>query len=337
MRHTAMPTTRTIVIVAYDGVQALDVSGPASVFSGASYRQHGAYEIIIASPRGGAVRGGAGMDIANTIPIAALARRRSAIDTILVAGGDEDGVRSVIEAGDLTAWLRRRAPTVRRVGSVCTGAFVLAAAGLLDGRRAATHWASCGLLASLFPAVQVENDAIFVIDGKVCTSAGVTAGIDLALALVERDLSAPVASMVARDLVLYFRRPGGQAVFASALSAQMEASDRMAGLVAWIMENTDKDLGVAALARRAGMSERNFARVFLRDTGQTPAAFAAGARLDRARQWLETTTWPVSKVAQRAGFGSLDALQRTFRTRLGVTPAEYRERFRPTATPARRL
>jgi transcriptional regulator GlxA family with amidase domain len=213
------------------------------------------------------------------------------------------------------------------MGSVCTGAFALGAAGLLDGRRATTHWRACGLLQELVPAARVEPDALHTFDGGVCTSAGVTAGIDLSLALAERDLGREVAAQVARDLVVFLRRPGGQSQFSAGLAAQAEASDRMSDLIAWMVEHPERELSVPALAKRMAMSERNFSRVFAREAGLTPAKFVERARVDRARVYLEDSDWALKQLAERSGFGSIDGLQRAFKRLLGVTPAEYRSRF----------
>lgn len=323
--------TTPIVLVVFDGVEPLDVSGPASVFARAKRLCPEAPDVIIASPRGGNVRTSAGLVLANT---RALGRLRGPFDMILVAGGEETSLRRAILDEGVARWLVRSAKSARRIGSVCTGAFALAAAGLLDGRRATTHWNACEELRRRFPDVAVEPDAIHVIDGPVCTSAGVSAGIDLALALVEADFGGDVAAQIARELVLFLRRPGGQSQFSTGAVAQRNAGDRMRALVSWIVEHTHADLSVPTLARRAGMSERNFARVFTRQTGVPPAKFVLDARLDQAKLLLETTTWPLERVADRAGLGSIDSLQRLFRARVGVRPSDYRSRFTHKRRPA---
>ncbi|PTL81158.1 GlxA family transcriptional regulator [Vitiosangium sp. GDMCC 1.1324] len=315
---------RTVALVAFDGVHPLDITGPASVFGAASFFQPGAYQVLIASPRGGSLATASAVALADTVALARLPRR---LDTVLVAGGSEDALYQAILGDGVGAWLAKVAPSVRRIGSVCTGAFALAAAGLLDGRRATTHWRACGLLQELVPSARVEPDAIHTLDGPICTSAGVTAGIDLALALVEQDLGRAVAAEVARELVVFLRRPGGQSQFSEGLAAQAGTSDRMGELITWMVEHPDADLSVPALAARAAMSERNFARVFARETGQTPARFAEQARLERARFFLETSDGSLEQIAAQSGFGSLDALQRAFRRHLRVTPAAYRARF----------
>jgi transcriptional regulator GlxA family with amidase domain len=313
-----------IVLVVFNGVEPLDVSGPASVFTRAKRHCPHAPDIIIASPRGGEVQTSAGFALANTRRLASL---RGPFDAILVAGGDETSLRRAIVEEGLDRWLARSAKSARRIGSICTGAFALAAAGLLDGRRATTHWSACEELQRRFPKAAVEPDAIHVIDGAVCTSAGVSAGIDLALALVETDFGGDVAAQIARELVLFLRRPGGQSQFSVGASAQHNAGDRMRAVVSWILEHVDADLSVPTLALRAGMSDRNFARVFSRETGMSPARFVLAARLDHAKLLLETTTWPLERVAERAGLGSIDSLQRLFRASVGVAPSDYRARF----------
>jgi transcriptional regulator GlxA family with amidase domain len=319
-----------VVLVAFEGVQVLDLTGPASVFSTANHLRPGSYRVVIGSPRGGELVTDSAVALAGTV---ALRKVGGPIDTVLVAGGSEEAMVQAIVDGGVADWLREVAPGARRVGSVCTGAFALAAAGLLDKRRATTHWAACGLLEQLAPEARVDANAIYAIDGKVCTSAGVTAGIDLALALVEQDLGKAVAAELARWLVVFLRRPGGQSQFSAGLAAQAGASDRLAELVSWAVDHPEEDLSVPALAKRAGMSERNFSRVFARQTGQTPARFAERVRLDRARVYLQDTDWSLEQIAERSGFGSIDTLQRAFRKLLRVAPADYRRRFcaRPPA------
>lgn len=316
---------RTVVILAFGGVQPLDVSGPASVFAAANEKQPGSYEVLVASPHGGEVQTNAGLTIARTHALASLPGE---LDTVLVAGGSDEGLFEVILQGTVGRWLAARAPRVRRYGSVCSGAFVVASAGLFDGRRAVTHWASCAWLAQLFPRVRVEPDAIFVVDGPTFSSAGISAGIDLTLALVEADLGHAVASAVARQLVVYLRRPGGQSQFSTALRAQTSAPT-FEELAAWVSDHLDRDLRVPALAARAGMSERNFSRVFTRELGQTPADFVERLRVERARSLLERGQLALKEVASRCGFGSVDTLQRAMVRQMRVTPSDYRDRFAP--------
>lgn len=328
---TARMAERRVVLVGFNGLQALDLVGPLEVFTKANAHapQAGAtpfrYEVITASPYGGQVGTNSGLQIADAV---ALADVPEAVDTLMVVGGAVDVLHGSPEEALLLDWIRGRAPAARRVASVCTGAFVLGVAGLLEGRRATTHWASCALLQQMCPTTTVVADAIFVADGNVFTSAGITAGIDLALALVEQDLGPAVALAVARDIVLYLRRPGGQSQFSASLAAQAQASDRFRELLAWIAENPTEDLGVLKLADRAAMSERNFGRLFKAQTGMTPSAYVELVRLDRAKMLLETTRWPLARVAERSGLGTVVTLIRAFNRRLGVTPEEYRSRFR---------
>jgi transcriptional regulator GlxA family with amidase domain len=308
--------SRRVAIVAFPTVQSLDVAGPAEVFSQAGY----AVEIIAGD--GEPFRASNGITL---VPDRSLAACRGAIDTLVVAGGR--GVRAAAADERLISWLRLAARRSRRVTSVCTGAFLLARAGLLDGRRATTHWAACAALARMYPTVSVEPDPIFVRDGNVYTSAGVTAGIDLALALVEEDLGAPTALEVARNLVLFVRRPGGQAQFSATLAGQAAARPGIRELQAWICEHLDADLSVPALAERALMSPRNFSRVFAQQVGSAPGAFVESVRVERARTLLETTDLQVDEVARACGFGTVETLRRAFARRVRVSPSEYRERF----------
>jgi len=249
------------------------------------------------------------------------------LDTLIVAGGPEAGLKQAMQDQALLDWLSRRAPHTRRVASVCTGAFILAAAGLLNDRRATTHWQAARILETTFPHVKVDADAIYTGDGHIFTSAGVTAGLDLTLALVEQDLGPQVALQTARDLVLYLRRAGGQSQFSSRLAAQASGVGSLQDTLEWIDEHPDADLSIPVLAERAAMSERTFARSFLAQTGMTPAKYVARIRLDQARRFLEATAWPLARIADRSGLGSAATLARVFRQQLGVTPQTYRERF----------
>jgi transcriptional regulator GlxA family with amidase domain len=308
--------SRRVAIVAFPEFQSLDVSGPAEVFAQAGY----AVEIVAGD--GDAVRASNGIQL---VPERSLAACRGALDTLVVAGGR--GIRAAAADERLISWLRLAARRSRRVTSVCTGAFLLARAGLLDGRRATTHWAACAALARTYPTVSVDPEPIFVRDGNVYTSAGVTAGIDLALALVEEDLGAATALDVARNLVLFVRRPGGQAQFSATLAGQAAARPGIRELQAWISEHLDADLSVPALAERAFMSPRNFSRVFAQQVGSTPGAFVESVRVERARTLLETTGLQVDEVARVCGFGTVETLRRAFGRRVRVSPSEYRERF----------
>jgi transcriptional regulator GlxA family with amidase domain len=318
------PLPRIVALIGYDGAQSLDLIGPLEVFSMANaYSGTEGYRPILASPRGGEIVCNSGLRLAGST---ALAELPDQLDALLVAGGNEAGLLSMRSAG-VADWLRARATTTRRVGSVCSGAFALAEAGLLDGRRATTHWGSCEAMRVFRPAVRLEPDAIFVADPPFYTSAGITAGIDLCLSLVEADCGAQTALAVARNLVLFMRRPGGQTQYSAGLNVQVTATPRLRKLVAEISAEPTGDLSLPRLADRAGMTERTFSRVFQKDTGVTPAAFVELARTDRAKALLETSDWPLARVAERAGFGSLDGLHRAFQKRVGATPGEYRERF----------
>ncbi|MGZ6643420.1 MAG: GlxA family transcriptional regulator [Solirubrobacteraceae bacterium] len=315
---------RRIAVLALPGLQTLDVAGPVEVFHAADVAAGGgAYAIALHAPGGGAVRTSSGLRLATE----ALPGRPRPLDTLVVAGGE--GTRD--PAPDTLAYVRAAAPRARRVASVCTGAFVLAAAGLLDGRRATTHWAWCDTLARRHPAVAVDPDPIWVRDGAVWTSAGVTAGIDLALALVEDDLGADLALRVARELVVFLHRPGGQAQFSAGLAARAAGQRPLRELQGWIADHLGEDLGVARLAERAHMSERSFQRAFRREIGATPAAYVEALRVERACMVLQTSAAPVEAVAAQCGFGSVETLRRAFHRRLGVGPAAYRSRFRLAA------
>jgi transcriptional regulator GlxA family with amidase domain len=317
---------RRVVIVAFPGVQALDVVGPAEVLRAATLIKPPGYEVTVAATQ----RGPLATSTVSLLPDKRLEEMNSGpIDTLIVAGGT--GSRAAEDDERLIGWLREAARRSRRVTSVCTGAFLLARAGLLDGRRATTHWASCAELAARYPAVTVEPDPIFVRDGSVATSAGVTAGMDLALALVGEDLGRETALDAARWLVVFLQRPGGQAQFSAQLAAQTADRAPLRELQAWIPDHLDEDLTVPALARRACMSDRNFARAFRRETGRTPGAYVEAARIERARIALETGDLPVEEVARQCGFGTVETMRRAFRRQVGVSPADYRTRFRREA------
>jgi transcriptional regulator GlxA family with amidase domain len=322
---------RKIAIVGYAGVQSLDLAGPYEVFAMANrFGGVAAYDPILASPEGGLIHCNSGLQLAGAVAIADLP---ADLDTILVAGGDTDGLLAM-RAGPVPDWLNSRTPSTRRIGSVCSGAFVLAAAGVLDGRRATTHWDVCDEMRAFRPAVRLEPDAIFVADPPFFTSAGVTAGIDLCLSFVEADCGPELALAVARNLVLFMRRPGGQTQYSASLNVQTAATPRLRTLIAAVSADPSGDLSLPALAERAGMTERTFSRVFLKEAGVTPAAFVEIARVNRAKAFLETSDWPLARVAERAGFGSLDGLHRAFQKRFGATPGDYRQRFGRPLTPA---
>lgn len=324
-------TQRPVLVVLFDEVQSLDVTGPVEVFAGAARAvgAPGAYPIRTASLDGGPVRTQSGLRL---LPDASLAEAVAdgPPHTLIVPGGE--GTRAPEPA--LIDWLRAHAPDAERLVSVCTGALLLAEAGLLDGHRATTHWVACDHLARCYPEVDVEPDPIFVRDGRLSTSAGVTAGIDLALALVEEDLGHDAALTVARHLVVFLRRPGNQAQFSAQLSAQTARRAPLRDLQHWISEHPGADLSVESLAARARMSPRHFARAFRSETGTTPGRYVDRVRLEHARRLLEETAGGVEEVARAAGYGTPEAMRRAFVKVLGTPPADYRRRFhaRTTAT-----
>jgi transcriptional regulator GlxA family with amidase domain len=312
-----MTRQHRISIVAYEGCQLLDVTGPAAVFGAANEgRGQPFYDVQIVSPDGGTVVTNCGVALQSK-------RIGGQPDTLLVAGGSR-GLKAAMKRPDLRRWLRAAAPKARRYGSVCTGAFVLAAAGLLDGKRVATHWASCQRLAERFTALEVDADSLYVVDGKVWTSAGVTTGIDMALALVEADLGASLANLIARHFVLYARRPGYQSQFSPLLQAQATAETPFVKLIDWMQAHLDQPLDVPALAARAGLSERSFYRKFTEATGKTPAHFVESLRLDAARTLLAEGL-PLKAIAGQVGLRSSARLGRAFERRFGMAPTLFRE------------
>ena len=341
---------KNIVFITLDGVQSLDLSGPMEVFTLANqYRSAGMpgmpiYKLFTATPHGGSVKTNAGLEIHGFTALADLDRQLSTasstglstrlatglstgMDSIIVTGGSEAAMQAAAADNILLPWLREHSQHCRRIVSICTGALVLAAAGLLNGRRATTHWNTCALLQTLFPAVKVEADAIFTSDGNIHTSAGVTAGIDLCLSLVEADAGHALSLAVARELVLYMRRPGGQSQYSHVLQTQFQARPLLQQLINDILANPAGDLRIAALAARVHMSERTFSRVFLQETGQTAARFVDSARLEFAKNLLLSSSWPLARIAERSGYQSLDTLHRSFIKHLGITPGFFRERF----------
>ncbi|NLR98272.1 helix-turn-helix domain-containing protein [Rhizobium sp. P38BS-XIX] len=325
----SVKSVRHVAVIGYDGVQALDIVGPMEVFAMANFHlppDGVPYDVVLASPGGGAIKSSSagGLVFGEAVSLRDLPGN---LDTIILAGGSEEGLRQVIFGSGLLDWLHSRIAVTRRMASVCTGAFILAAGGFLDGRRATTHWSSCALLKELRPEIEVEPDAIFVAAPPVFTSAGITAGIDLCLALVEADCGPQTALAVARQMVLFMRRPGGQSQFSTGLSLQANATPRLRKLMREIIEDPTGDLTGPILAARAGMSERTFARSFRKEAGTTPMQFVETARLDRAKALLETSDWPLARIAERSGFGSLDTLHRAFLKHLRVTPGFYRARF----------
>jgi transcriptional regulator GlxA family with amidase domain len=331
---------RSLLVVLFDGVQSLDVTGPLEVFSAANHWCDArgaapAYTIRTASLGGRTVRTSSGLGL---VPNADLASESGQPDLLLVPGGA--GARR--RDPELVGWLREHAPAALadeaaepggpvRVASVCTGAFLLAEAGLLNGRTVTTHWERCAQLADQYPDVAVDPDPIFIRDGNLATSAGVTAGIDLALALVEDDLGRDAALTVARALVVFLRRPGSQSQFSAQLSAQLADRQPLREVQQWIADHLAADLSVDVLAERASLSPRQFARAFAAETGLPPGRYVDRARLEAARRHLEDTAEGVEQAARACGYGTPEAMRRAFVKALGVSPAEYRRRFRPKA------
>ena len=327
----AMAAHHEVVVVAFDGLQLLDLAGPVEVLRTAT--RLGAsppYRTVIATPDGRPVRSESGVSIGADVSLAALARSRDRVDTLVVVGGE--GTRTIVDDGGFLADLAAVAGRAERVTSVCTGAWVLAAAGLLDGYEATTHWAWCDALADRHADVHVRPDRIYVRDRDRWTAAGVTAGVDLFLAIVEADHGAELAHRAAGWLVVFVQRPGGQSQFSAQLRAQRATTTSIADLQAWLGDHLDEDLGVEAMSARVGMSPRTFARVFRRETGTTPAAFVEELRVEAARRVLETTDLTVAAVANRVGMKHAETLHRAFHRRLATTPDRYRQHFRRRAS-----
>lgn len=322
-----------IEVLAFPDVQLLDVAGPLQVFATANELAEGVLERrpyeqrVVAAQQHIKTSSGLGL---SAFP---LSSPDVPIDTLVIAGGY--GVHAALADQAVVGWVRTRAKRARRVASVCTGAFLLGEAGLLDGKRVVTHWTRCAELTRCYPSAHVETDPIFIADGSVWTSAGITAGIDLCLALVERDQGSELALAVARHLVVFLKRPGGQAQFSTALELQT-ADAQFADLHAWMRDYLDRDLSVPVLASKAGMSERSFSRRYLEATGMTPARAVERLRVEAARDLLARTQLPAKRIAMRCGFGSDETLRRSFARLLATTPQEYRMRFGMNVDPADR-
>jgi transcriptional regulator GlxA family with amidase domain len=315
--------TKTVAILALPGVQLLDVSGPMDVFAQANVEAGRAfYRLEVLSCEPGPVRSSSGVRL---LPDAQADEVTDRIDTLLVAGAPDAAEIGLRPA--LLTWIKQAARRSRRYGSVCTGAFVLASAGLLDGKRVATHWIAAKELAARYPKVLVDEDAMYVQDGKVRTAAGVTAGMDLALALVEEDLGRQLAKQVAQQLVMYFKRPGGQLQFSRKGEAGPSGRSVLQEVQRWVIAEPTLDHSVASLAEHSGLSPRHFARVFRTEVGVSPAAWVEGARVQAARVLLESDHGAPKQVAMRSGFANVDTLRRAFVRHVGVTPAEYRKRY----------
>ncbi|MFD9355103.1 GlxA family transcriptional regulator [Streptomyces sp. NPDC060031] len=329
-----MPLAHRVVIAVFPDVDLLDVAGPAEVFALANRETAGraGYQVRLAGPACGEVRTSAGVRLLADLSFDEVGRQ---VDTLLVPGAvdmADDGPVARIDA-DVVAWVKETAPYARRVASVCVGAHVLAAAGLLDGKTATTHWSTAAQLAADHPGVTVDPDPIFVRAdrGRLWTGAGISACLDLALALVAEDLGEDVALAVARQLVMYLKRQGGQSQFSVPLSRPAPARRDIDELRLWMADHLDEDLSAEVLATRMCLSERHFARVFKQETGASPAAYVEAARVEVARRVLETTDDPLDHVATAAGLGSAETLHRAFRRQLATTPAAYRRRLRTQA------
>ncbi len=319
---------KPIVFLTYEGAQLLDLSGPAAVFAEANeFVRKPAYSVVVASPDGGLVSARGGVTL-STVPALDIEPRR--IDTLIVSGGIGEPLRRLLSNEAVADWFRQAARRTRRVASTCTGAFVLASWGLLQGRRATTHWQAADRLRADHPTVTVDADALFVEDGRIWTSAGVSTGIDMALAMVEQDLGRAVATNVAQRLVLQMRRPGHQSQFSAVLEAQGGA---YAELVQWMDANLQQDLCIEVLAQRANQSTRTFCRRFAKEVGTPPAAFVERMRLDRARTLLEAGE-TAKRVAMETGFGSMDRFWRAFNRVYALNPSTYRAIHRRSARSA---
>jgi len=331
MQHRTRPARPSrphkVAMLAYPQAQILDITGPLEIFARTSRwlcdhagRRTPAYEIDLVAARRGLLTTSGGLQIRATCSIRELGRT----DTLLVTGGL--GYQAAARQHALLQWIRTQAAKAQRIGSVCTGALVLARVGLLDGQTVTTHWAYCAELARLAPRALVQADALYVRSGKLYTSAGVTAGMDMALAMVEEDWGKTVALAVAQELVMFLKRPGGQSQFSRLLAAQ-QRDDTFGRLEMWILEHLDTDLSIPRLAEQTNLSPRHFARRFLDRVGTTPAAYVARARLEAARRRLEDGAEHLKEVARACGFGDEQSLRRAFKQTLGVTPQEYRARF----------
>ncbi|UFS70206.1 GlxA family transcriptional regulator [Geomonas sp. RF6] len=325
-----MTGKRTVAIAAYEGAEILDVTGPIEVFDmlnrclqDAGKKESG-YHIALLAEKPGPFVTSAGIKLVADLSWHDLT---GPVDTLIVVGSHNDALGKVMANPTFLEWITVMQSRVRRLVSVCTGAFLLAEAGLLDGRRVATHWKDLDHLSSRYPQVTVDTDAIYVRDGNIATSAGITAGMDLTLSLVEEDFGRQTALAVARRMVMFLKRPGGQAQFSAQLRAQMVDGGPLASLLSWLQENAHRKISIDDLACQAAMSPRNFARVFLRETGMTPARYLDKLRMERAMGLLEDNALSIGTVACRSGFSGEEQMRRTFIRQMGITPIAYRKRF----------
>lgn len=321
---------RTVDIIVYPGFKALEAIGPLKVFDYTNSCLHqrnlaGGYEVAIAAIKTGMIPSDTLMSLQATKAISLFA-----LPDIALIVGSPDIDKALQDSAGIVEWVENAAPRINRLAALCTGSFFLAEGGALDGRRATTHWNFAERLRKKFPKVKVDADAIFIRDGNIWTSAGVTAAMDLALAIVEDDFGREIALEVARDLVIYLKRPGGQSQFSVHLSSQMTTHPTIRELQNWIMSHLDEDLNIRKLADRLAMSERNFARVFHRETSESPAGFIERARFEVARRLLEENKSPLKVISLKTGFRTEEKMRRVFQKRIGVTPKVYRERFLTT-------
>ncbi len=321
--------SKKISLVTFTNAQILDVTGPLEVFSMANdfLMKNGnhinpPYEIEILSLKKGVVKMSSGIKI---IADRSYLSKKEKIDTLLVSGGS--GAYKARENKELIQFIKEEKNRARRIASICSGTFLLAEAGLLKGMKVTTHWSVSQRLSREYPDVKTEPDKIFIKNGKIYTSGGVTAGIDLALSMVEEDYDRKTALYIAKMLVIFIKRQGGQSQFSSHLAAQTESKGQLKDLPQWIINNTSKDLSITALANYSAMSERNFSRIFKKEMGMTPAKFVELARIDYASQKLEIENIGLDEVAEKSGFGSSEKMRRTFKKHLNILPVVYRQRF----------
>jgi transcriptional regulator GlxA family with amidase domain len=320
-KHSSV-VAKLVVMVVFEGAEILDIAGPASVFGKANIFSPGSYDFRVVAETGGQVVANSGITIISHGGWESIVP--DSIDTLIIVGGPFVGVLQELAKGRLAPWIASVAPCVRRIVSVCTGAFALGQAGLLDGRSATTHWDSVDLLQDYFPSAAVKSNKIYVKDGKIWTSAGILTGIDLSLALVEDDLGRALALEIANLLVLAGMRPGDSPQRSALLASQAQVSNPLRELLSWIQLNMTEDLSSTLLAERMGLSDRHFRRIFQNETGVTPAVYVSTCRLNHAALLLRNTNWSVESVASKSGFDSIDTLQRGFVKHWGVSPTEYR-------------
>lgn len=317
-----MTKKNSVALFAFDQCQLLDVAGPSSVFGVAnSIAGRSFYDVKVVSPRGGLIDTSCGVSIATLAPQTILPKM---IDTLLAAGGGLAAMRRSIETPATRNWLKRCVQSAPRFGSICSGVYILAELGELSGLRVATHWANCDDLAKQFPDLSVDRNSLFVVSGKAWTSAGVSTGIDMALAMVEQDLGRSTADKVAKFLVLYARRPGYQSQFSEMLNVQIKAGSQFSELISWLQSHVSEQINVSSLAVQCGLSERTFYRKFMAATGQTPAQFIQNARLETARTLL-VSDLPLKTIAAKSGMNSIARLNAAFERKFGLSPSTFRK------------